>query len=322
MARIQSSERKSNVLAPSSMGCLEGVASVNVAAGCAHQCVYCYARGYPHYPGDGVVTVYDNLVARMLGELSHIRKWPRAAYFCPATDPFQPVEKVQDIAYGAMAHLLERGIRVGVLTKGVITPRFHALFAQYAGLVDAQVGITTVDDTLQKMTEPMAATPVERLAAIWRLREAGVHVEARIDPLLPGITDTDENLGALFARLSSVGVDHVTLNYLFLRNHIRNLITAESRSDVSKAVLDNFNGGVLLQIVEKGSACATALNPLYRRAAYDRITALAAAYGIRTHICSCKNPDVQDSGETCTGVRRTTTAIPHERQQLLPSNGL
>jgi DNA repair photolyase len=299
------------------MGCLEGVASVNVAAGCAHQCVYCYARGYPHYPGDGVVAVYDNLVTRMVGELSHIRRWPRAVYFCPATDPFQPVDEVQEVAYGAMAHLLERGVRVGVLTKGVIAPRFHALFARHADLVDVQIGINTADDSLQKMLEPNAATPVERLAAIWRLREAGVHVEARIDPLMPGITDTDENLSELFSRLASVGVDRATLNYIFLRNNIRNLIAMELPEHVSKVVLDSFRGGVLLQIVEKGSGCATALSPLYRRAAYERTTALAAAYGIRTQVCSCKNPDVAGDGGTCTGVRRAAAVIRRDNQKRL-----
>jgi len=297
------------------MGCLEGVASINLAAGCAHKCVYCYARGYPHYPGDGSVTAYENVVTSMLAELGRMRRWPRAVYFCPATDPFQPIEKVQDIAYSAMAHLLDRGIRIGVLTKGVITPRFHTLFARYPALIDAQVGITTVDETLQKMTEPYSATPIERLAAIWRLREAGIHVEARIDPLLPGITDTDENLTGLFARLASVGLDRAAVNYLFLRDHIRTNILTELPPRISNTILGHYRGGVLMQVAERSTGIA--LNPRYRRAAYARICALAAAYGIVAHVCACKNRDVHPAQGTCTGLRPATADSPRERQNLL-----
>jgi len=40
-------DRKSSVLSPSTLACLRQVATINLTAGCAHDCLYCYIRGYP-----------------------------------------------------------------------------------------------------------------------------------------------------------------------------------------------------------------------------------------------------------------------------------
>ena len=39
-------ERKTPVLTPPRLACLAKIPTVNLTAGCAHECRYCYARGY------------------------------------------------------------------------------------------------------------------------------------------------------------------------------------------------------------------------------------------------------------------------------------
>ena len=56
-------ERKSQVLSRSSLACLAGVATINLTAGCAHGCVYCYTRGYACFPHHGEVHVYVSWLA-------------------------------------------------------------------------------------------------------------------------------------------------------------------------------------------------------------------------------------------------------------------
>jgi len=46
MTEVIRAERKAAVLTPSSLACLTHVPTVNLTAGCAHECHYCYARGY------------------------------------------------------------------------------------------------------------------------------------------------------------------------------------------------------------------------------------------------------------------------------------
>ena len=57
------------MLTPSSLACLAHVPTVNLTAGCAHECCYCYARGYLTHPGEGRVAFYTNTLAKLRDEL-------------------------------------------------------------------------------------------------------------------------------------------------------------------------------------------------------------------------------------------------------------
>ena len=107
MAQVIPGERKSAVLTPSSLACLAHVPTVNLTAGCAHECRYCYARGYLTHPGEGKVTFYTNTLAKLREELRRKRKKPATVYFSPSSDPFQPVPEVLNMAYDVFRFLLE-----------------------------------------------------------------------------------------------------------------------------------------------------------------------------------------------------------------------
>jgi len=82
------------VLTPSSLACLAHVPTVNFTAGCAHECPYCYARGYLTHPGEGKIRFYTNTLAKLREELRRKRKKPTTVYFSPSSDLFQPVPEV------------------------------------------------------------------------------------------------------------------------------------------------------------------------------------------------------------------------------------
>jgi len=44
MSRVLLAERKAAVLAPSQLACLAWLPTINLTAGCAHECLYRYAR--------------------------------------------------------------------------------------------------------------------------------------------------------------------------------------------------------------------------------------------------------------------------------------
>ena len=120
MVDVILAQRKSAVLAPSSLACLADVATINLTLGCAHSCLYCYARGYSTYPGDGRVVLYNNTLEKLRQELSRKRKRPHAIYFSPSCDLFQPVPQVLELGYQVLGYLLQEGIGVSFLSKGVI----------------------------------------------------------------------------------------------------------------------------------------------------------------------------------------------------------
>ncbi len=80
MVTVIKAVRKSPVLTPSSLACLSAMPTVNLTAGCLHDCAYCYIRGYSTYPGDGRITVYENTLEKLQRELSRRRTKPRAVY--------------------------------------------------------------------------------------------------------------------------------------------------------------------------------------------------------------------------------------------------
>ncbi len=312
---IEAIERKSAVLTPSSLPCIERMPTINLTQGCAHQCVYCYARAYPTYCGDQTVRLYANLPEKLADELSRKRRWPRWVYFCSSSDCFGPYAELQRVTYRAMKTLLEREIGVSFLTKGYIRRPFLKLFAEHADLVRGQVGMVSTDDEVVAMLEPGAATPRRRLENLRRLREVGVEVGARIDPMFPGVTDTTPQLRMLLQALQRCGVTQVSASYLFLREPIRRQLMSElAPPSLRNRVLAAYRDGKRIQhkATPEGQG-VIALPAPRRREGYTRLRDLAGRYGIEVSICTCKNSDLGLTG-TC---NLDGPAGPRERQLLL-----
>ncbi len=285
-------ERKSSVLSPSSLKCLNDTFTINPTAGCVHLCSYCYARGYSIYPGDGTVVLYSNLTKKLEYELSRKRKLPKFVYFSPSCDAFQPLKQVLDTTYSLMNILLEKGIGVSFLTKGHIPDKFITLFKAHNSLVQSHIGITTLSSHIQGLVEPYAVSPVVRLRNIRALVDIGILPEVRLDPLIPGLTDSINNLIPLFKALNKLGVKSAGINYLFLRaNLYKNLQKALGHTGIYNRILKAFRNSVDLNLLA-GKSRVRALDPHFRKYQYKRISLLAEKYDIKTYLCGCKNPDM------------------------------
>ena len=117
-------------------------------------------------------------------------------------------------------------------------------------------------------------------------------IEARIDPLVPGLTDSDESLAALLSELARVGVREAVLSYLFLRWGIKfpndlaigNWSSRAMRKLYTHKVTNYCGGGTIyLPPVE------------YRAERFAAIGAMAATRGIVVKICRCKNGDIPET---------------------------
>ena len=181
MTEVIKAQRKAAVLAPSQLACLSKLPTINLTAGCAHECLYCYARSYSQNPGQGRVTLYENTLEKLRDELPRKRKRPRAVYFSPSSDVFQPVPEVLDLAYDVFEYLFSNSIGVAFLTKGRIPDRHMSLIAANSSLVQAGIGITTLKAELLKIFEPRTAPPNIRLSQAKTLIEASVSTRIRLD---------------------------------------------------------------------------------------------------------------------------------------------
>lgn len=286
MVEIVRRKRKPPILTPSTIPCLRRFPTINVTQGCAIGCVYCYIQGYPDYPGPDRIVLYDNTADLVREELARRRKMPRRVYFSPSSDAFQNVLEVQEVSFETMRVLLDAGVEVAFLTKGIVGSRFIELFAGAPQLIFAQVGITTLQDNLSAKIEPHAASPAQRLSGITSLTRAGVSVTARLDPLIPDVTDTRESIVPLLSALRSVGVVAAAASYLFLRPQL-----AFGGGDLE--AITNFCSNVDAWAYQRfldGRGGGRMIGVADRRRRFEFLQTLGKEAGIAISICHCKNP--------------------------------
>lgn len=310
MVKLTTIKRKSALLTPSSLACLVEIPTVNLTMGCAHGCLYCYTRGYRSYPGEDTVNLYENSWELLREELRRRRLKPAAVYFSPASDLFQPVPEILEIAYRLLREILDRGIGVAFLTKGVIPARHMSLLQEHAALVRAQIGLITLDEALLRTFEPRAAPPFVRVAQMKLLTQGGIKTQLRIDPILPQLTDDEPTLRAVCRSAAEAGVTDIAASVLFLRPALtRRLWQASRRNAAVASCLGAFSTPQRIAIHAAHSS-VIALPREERARIFNRLENVAASYGMTVKRCACKNPDIANGRCSIAGewqCRRTTT---------------
>lgn len=161
-------------------------------------------------------------------------------------------------------------------------------------MVHVQIGITTLDRDIQKRMEPYAATPQERIQNIERLCAIGILPEIKLDPLIPGATDTESNLTALFRILQGFDVNSTGTNYLFLRPQIKkNLYKALGNTPLLPKIMEHYQNSKSMNLLAEQSR-VLALDLEYRKQSYEKISRWAKDFGIYAYVCGCKNPDITE----------------------------
>jgi DNA repair photolyase len=291
--------RKGKVLTPANFGCLKGIPTLNITNGCIFQCTYCYARGYSQAPEEGKVHLYINLPGLLEEELSRKRVFPRWVILNTSSDCFQPHPDILHVTCEVIRILLDHGIGISFLTKGVIPQRFIDLFGRSPEKILAQIGLVSLFERYWKGYEPYTPSPEERVQNIQKLREIGITPEVRIDPIIPFVTDTAEEAVTLFERLKESAVKRVTLSYLHLRPAIQRQLMKEL-SPLHRRVIESCFRTQEWKAI--GSSTKTKLLPkTIREKGYQRIKEIGERFGIAASICQCKNPDLE--GDLCSSGR-------------------
>jgi len=120
--------RKGRVLTPAQFGCLGGIPTLNITHGCIFRCTYCYARGYSQSLKAGGVYLYVNLPNLIKEELSRKRVIPQWVILNTSSDCFQPHPDILHITDEVIRILLDHGIGISFLTKGIIPQQSVYLF--------------------------------------------------------------------------------------------------------------------------------------------------------------------------------------------------
>jgi DNA repair photolyase len=184
--------------------------SLNCYTGCAHACVYCYARFmqrfHPHdEPWGAFVDVKVNAVEVLKRQLRRVQ--PGTVFVSSACDGWQPIEAQWRLTRRCCELLLERGFALHVLTKSSLVLRDLDVFTGQP--VQLGVTLTTLDERLRELWEPGAAGIQERFRVIEAARGVGLQTSVMFGPLLPFLSDSQASIDALLGRAADLGVNRI-----------------------------------------------------------------------------------------------------------------
>ena len=200
--------------------------TINPYRGCEFACKYCYAR-YTHEfmeMRDGVdfeqkIYVKQHAAGLLRHELRRVKPGEAIA-LGTATDPYQPAERRYEVTHAILEEFARhRGFELGIVTKSNLILRDIDLLREVAGAnqLSVHITITTLNVELARILEPRAPRPDLRMDAVRALSAAGIRVGVSCSPVVPGITDSPQDLESLVRTAAEAGADHVFANPLFLK---------------------------------------------------------------------------------------------------------
>jgi DNA repair photolyase len=200
--------------------------TINPYRGCEFGCKYCYARYTHEFLERRDPAAFETEIYAKDWDADQFRQELRSVKpghvigLGTATDPYQPAER----KFGRTRQALEamtdlRGVSLFVTTKSNVVSRDVPLFLSIArhNEVRITVTVTTLNRELARLTEPYAPRPDLRLKAVAELADAGVLVGVIASPVLPLITDSEENLLGIAKAAKTAGASQFGAHVLFLQ---------------------------------------------------------------------------------------------------------
>ncbi len=204
--------------------------TVNPYRGCAHACVFCFARPTHTYLGfnpgrdfEREIVVKVNAPEVLRAELAR-RSWKgEHVALGTNTDPYQWVEGRYRLMEGIWEALRDAANPCSILTKSPLLLRDMKLMLEIAQRtnITACLSVPTLDEKAWRETEPHTPSPRARLEAVAELNRAGIPTGILVAPLMPGINDAPEQVEPLLQAAEDAGATSVGGVALHLRGEVR-----------------------------------------------------------------------------------------------------
>jgi DNA repair photolyase len=210
--------------------------TINPYRGCAHACVFCFARPTHRYLDfdagrdfEREIVVKVNAPELLRAELARTSWAGEHVALGTNTDPYQWVEGRYRLMEGIWEALRDAAGGAGnpcsVLTKSPLLLRDLPLMLQIAERtsISACLSIPTLDEKAWRASEPHTPNPRARLEAVAELNRAGIPTGVLIAPLMPGINDTPDQVEPLLELATAAGATSIGGVALHLRGEVREI---------------------------------------------------------------------------------------------------
>ena len=200
--------------------------TLNPYRGCRHACTYCYARGTHEFWGMDAGQDFEKRVFAKVNAPEVLReelrrpKWRgEAIAIGTASDPYEPAEAQYGLTRRILQVLTEFKNPASITTKGVLARRDADVLQELYQVADVKVvfSVGNIEEEIWKQTEPGTPNPMARLEAMQFLVESGIPAGVMMAPLLPGVSDSWEQIDAVARAAAEYKAQFLGANVLFLK---------------------------------------------------------------------------------------------------------
>ena len=269
--------------------------SVNPYEGCGFNCTYCYVHGSKY--GENLaekIIIKKDAVAILDRQLSNRAKKNGFGFIAvgSATDAYMQIEEKIGLTREFLKVILKHKFPVFISTKSGLIKRDIDLLKQIdetailpedlkenpgRGVIIA-FSFSTLDEKLAKQIEPGAPSPQKRLETVKLCSDAGFLCGINAMPLLPLITDTDEEIEKIVAAAKQYGANYCLIAGLTLFGNDER----DSKQLVFKFLKNNYPD--LLEKYEKMYGDVYYAPWQYQQQLKKRSDAICAKYYIKNSI--------------------------------------
>ncbi|AKB19289.1 radical SAM protein [Methanosarcina sp. WWM596] len=211
---------------------------LNIYRGCEHGCNYCYAM-YSHsylekeekisckgkkdsdfFRKIYVKTNIAEALEKQLGAPSWKKEVINIGGVC---DSYQPAEEKYGLMRDVLAFMIKYKNPITLSTKSDLILRDIDLLSELADLtqVNIAVTVTTMDEKLGSLLEPVASPPEKRFSVMRAFKDTAATTGLHMMPILPFLTDNPENLEQVLSLAAECEVDYALPGLLYLRGETR-----------------------------------------------------------------------------------------------------
>ncbi|MFR2787995.1 MAG: radical SAM protein [Clostridia bacterium] len=170
--------------------------NMNLYKGCCHKCIYCDSRSNCYQVKDfDRVRAKKDEIEILNKELKNKRK-KGVIGIGAMSDTYNPFEKQYEITRKALELIAYYKFGVSIETKSNLIVRDIDIFKKINKKADVilKFTITSADDSLSRKIEPNVCASSKRLKAMKQLSEQGLFVGTLLTPIIPFITDSEDNI--------------------------------------------------------------------------------------------------------------------------------
>ncbi len=248
---------------------------LNIYRGCQHGCKYCYAMySHKYLESDDFfseIHIKTNIVDELEKELCS-SSWKREIInIGGVTDSYQPAEAHYKLMPDILKLLIKYKTPAIISTKSKLVMRDYDLIDELSRItyINVAATITCMDEAIRCKIEPGGATSLERFEILKEFRKTNASTGLHLMPIIPYITDNEENFDKMFALASQCNVHYVLPGTMYLRGCTKPYFL----NFVKNEFPDKYES--LIKLYKTGGAGTE-----YKNSLYEMVNRLRNKYGL------------------------------------------